>query len=328
MDSIAYTSGNERKKLFIEAADKTGITDSIIEKDFWVSWILGKIFSKKNLSKILCFKGGTSLSKAFSLIDRFSEDIDLILSKHIILKDDEILEQPSNSKQANFNREIEIRANHFILTTLKNEIARALGTTCEVSSDPKYNGILFVKFPRVFDYSYVQPDIKLEVGPLALWDPNEKYPISSFIASSLPELNLENPIIPTVKPERTFWEKITILHHEHHRPETSPLSSRYSRHYYDIFKIGNSAIKYKALANFKLLEEVVAFKKRFYPRGWANYNNAFPGTIRLYPAKQNLHDLEQDYLKMKKMIFGSAPRWKEILDYLKVLENEINKSKS
>lgn len=325
MDRIAYASDSERKKLFIETADKTGIADSIIEKDFWVSWILGKIFSKEDLSKILCFKGGTSLSKAFGLIDRFSEDIDLILSSHVLLKSNEILEQSSNSKQANFNREIEARARHFIFTTLKDEIAEALGTICKVVSDPRDHYVLLVKFPQVFNYNYIQPEIKLEIGPLALWDPNEKYPISSFIASHLPELDLENPIIPTVKPERTFWEKITILHHEHHRPETSSLRPRYSRHYYDVFKIGNSKIKYEALANLKLLEEVVVFKKRFYPRGWANYDNAFPGTIRLSPAAQNLHDLGQDYIKMQKMIFGSAPRWQEILNYLKKLEDEINK---
>ncbi len=75
---------------------------------------------------------------------------------------------------------------------------------------------------------------------------------------------------------------------------------RYSRHYYDVFKLGNSKVKYKALANLKLLEEVVGFKKRFYPRNWANYDNAFPRTIRLHPAKQNLCYLEQNYIRYKK----------------------------
>ena len=325
MDKIASASDSERKKLFIDAADKANIADFIVEKDFWVSWVLGKIFADKYLSEVLCFKGGTSLSKAFGLIDRFSEDIDLILSQHAILKTGETLEQSSNSKQAEFNKEVESRAGYFISTVLKDKIAKVLKEICEVETDVKDDHVLFVKFPRVFDYNYIQSDIKLEIGPLALWNPNEKYPISSFIAVSLPELELANPIIPTIKPERTFWEKITILHHEHYRPETSPLTPRYSRHYYDVFKMGNSKIKEEALTNLKLLEEVVAFKKRFYPRGWAKYDEAVLGTIRLYPAKQNLKDLEQDYIKMQKMIFGASPKWEEILGYLKELQAEINK---
>ncbi|MCL2505961.1 MAG: nucleotidyl transferase AbiEii/AbiGii toxin family protein [Alphaproteobacteria bacterium] len=328
MDKVAFASDLERKSLFIDAADKTDIADFIIEKDFWVSWVLGKIFADKYLSEILCFKGGTSLSKAFGLIDRFSEDIDLILSEHTVLKTGEKLEQSSNNKQAEFNKEVVSRAGHFISTRLKDKIAKMLESVCKVEADIKDDHVLFVKFPRVFDYSYIQPDIKLEIGPLALWNPNEKYSISSFITVSLPELELANPIIPTIKPERTFWEKITILHHEHHRPETSPLSPRYSRHYYDVFKMGNSKVKEEALANLKLLEEVVAFKKRFYPRGWAKYDEAVPGTIRLYPAKQNLKDLEQDYIKMQKMIFGTTPSWEEILAGLKELEDEINKKGS
>ncbi len=324
MDKIAKAPDNERKKLFIEVADRTDIEDFIIEKDFWVSWILGKIFSDNGLSELLCFKGGTSLSKAFGLIDRFSEDIDLILAQKAILQKDEALEKNSKSKQEKFNDEIEARAEKYISTKLKDKISAVLGNVCKVEADKNDGHILLITFPRVFDYTYIQPEIKLEVGPLALWNPNEKHQITSFVSDSLPELKLENPLVPTIKPERTFWEKITILHHEHYRPESNPLQSRYSRHYYDIFKMGHSKVKNDALTNSKLLEEVVAFKRRFYPRGWAKYDEAVPGTIRLYPAEHNLAALAQDYTRMQNMIFKNTPKWEEILEYLKELENEIN----
>ncbi|WP_413853895.1 nucleotidyl transferase AbiEii/AbiGii toxin family protein [Candidatus Ruminimicrobium bovinum] len=135
---------------------------------------------------------------------------------------------------------------------------------------------------------------------------------------------MKNPKIPTIKAERTFWEKVTILHHEHHRPENSVTPVRYSRHYYDVFKIGHSHIKEKAFSDLDLLKEVVSFKSRFYPRGWAKYNEAVPGTIKLVPAEHNLKVLSNDYDNMKDMIYGEIPSWDEILDYIAVLEREIN----
>jgi hypothetical protein len=325
MDKVAFATDIERKGLFIDVSDKTRISNFIVEKDFWVSWVLGKIFANQELSQILCFKGGTSLSKAFGLIDRFSEDIDLILAQNLILQGSETLRQPSNSKQAEFNKVFEERAVEYIRQELKNKISKVLGQTRSVYSDESDGHILFVRFPRVFDYSYIQPDIKLEIGPLALWNPNERYPISSFIGSTLPELKLENPLVPTIKPERTFWKKITILHYEHYRPESSPLQPRYSIHYYDVFKMGQTDVKNRALADINLLKEVVELKKRFYPRGWAKYDEAFPGTIRLLPAQQNLVALAEDYVKMQKMLFKNIPTWDSVLKYLETLENELNK---
>jgi hypothetical protein len=181
-----------------------------------------------------------------------------------------------------------------------------------------------VKFPGLFNYAYVNPDIKLEIGPLALWNPNDRYPVHSYVEDAYPELQIKPVLIPTVKAERTFWEKITILHHEHYRPSNNPLQPRYSRHYYDVFKMGHSGVKDKALADMHLLEEVVSFKKRFYPRGWARYDEARRGTLRLHPAEHNLTALKKDYLEMGNMIFGDIPAWEEILDYLGQLEYEIN----
>jgi hypothetical protein len=325
MDKIAYASDRERALVFEDVADKTGLTTFIVEKDFWVSWILGEIFKDEYLSEILCFKGGTSLSKVFHLIERFSEDIDLILSHKTVLGDGEQLEQPSNSKQAKFNEVVEQRAAGFITTELREKIAESLGDVCTVTADTNDGHILYVRFSRVFDYAYIKPEVKLEIGPLSLWTPNEKYPVSSFIGDVYPDLITEQPLVATIKPERTFWEKITILHHEHNRPESSAPLPRYSRHYYDVYRIGHSKVKDEALRRFDLLAEVVNFKRRFYPRGWAKYDEAKNGTMRLYPAGHNLSALRQDYANMSEMIYGEIPQWEELLQYLRLLEEEINK---
>jgi predicted nucleotidyltransferase component of viral defense system len=324
MNKIAYAPDKERAVVFEDVADKTGLTTFIVEKDFWVSWVLGEIFKDEYLSQILCFKGGTSLSKVFHLIERFSEDIDLILSHETVLEAGEQLEQPSSSKQAKFNEVVERRAEVFIATELRDIIAHSLGDVCAVTGDANDGHILYVRFPRVFDYSYIKPEVKLEIGPLSLWHPNEKYPVSSFLGDVYPDLIPEQPLVPTIKPERTFWEKITILHHEHNRPESSTPLPRYSRHYYDVYRIGHSKVKDEALQRLDLLEEVVKFKKRFYPRGWAKYDEAKPGTMRLSPAQHNLSVLRQDYEKMSAMIYGEKPQWEELLQYLRFLEEEIN----
>lgn len=324
MDRIASANKKRRLAIFNDVANKSMLSNYIIEKDFWVSWVLGKIFADEELNQILCFKGGTSISKAFHLIERFSEDIDLILSLKTVIHNGENIEQSSNTKQAAFNDIIEERAGEYISTILKDKINKVLAPICEVKVNEDDFHVLNIVFPRVFDYSYIKPEIKLEIGPLALWNPNDKFTLSSFVSKYLPELELSEPLVPTIKPERTFWEKITILHHEHYRPVNSKISSRYSRHYYDIYKMGHSDVKEKAFSNLELLNEVVSFKKRFYPRGWAKYEEAVPGTMRLIPADHSKEVLAEDYERMKNMIYGDAPEWNDIMTYISNLETEIN----
>jgi len=125
--------------------------------------------------------------------------------------------------------------------------------------------------------------------------------------------------------ERTFWEKATILHHEAHRPKDSVVPERYSRHYYDLcLMAADAALKAAALDKLDLLEDVVLFKKKFYPRGWANYDAAKPGTLKLIPPSHILDAMRQDYVAMQDMIFGRRPSFEELLTSLTVLESEIN----
>jgi hypothetical protein len=127
-----------------------------------------------------------------------------------------------------------------------------------------------------------------------------------------------------IRAERTFWEKATILHHEAHRPEGSPQPPRYSRHYYDLAKMAESPVKAAALADMSLLADVVEFKQRFYPRGWARYDLAQPGTFRLVPTGTVLATVETDYRAMANMIFGEVPTLDRVMNNLRGLENEIN----
>jgi hypothetical protein len=130
--------------------------------------------------------------------------------------------------------------------------------------------------------------------------------------------------VRVIEAKRTFWEKATILHHEAHRPADSPLPVRYSRHYHDLARMATSPVKEAALADAHLLADVVAFKQRFYPRNWARYDLAVPGTLRLVPGERTLKALETDYRGMASMIFGSTPGFADIVAQLRALEDEIN----
>jgi len=128
----------------------------------------------------------------------------------------------------------------------------------------------------------------------------------------------------TVLPERTFWEKVTILHREAYRKEDQAFPSRYSRHYYDLYCMSEFSVKERALADTDLLARVVAFKNKFYRCPWAHYEFAKCGTMRLLPPNYNIQNLRNDYEHMQNMIFGEKPNFDVILEGLAKLEKEIN----
>lgn len=170
------------------------------------------------------------------------------------------------------------------------------------------------------------PYIQLETGPLASWLPHSEHFITPYAAEEFPDLfELPKCSVQAIDAERTFWEKATILHHEAHRPEESVVPERYSRHYYDLcLMAADEKLKTTAFNKLDLLENVVLFKKKFYPRGWANYDAAKPGTLKLMPPSRVLDAMQKDYAEMQEMIFGRRPSFHEIIDSLGDLEAEIN----
>jgi len=325
LEKIAAAAADERKAVFLEAASINKIPAAMIEKDFWVCWTLNRLFSDFELQKILCFKGGTSLSKVFGVIERFSEDIDLILDWDTVLNGKEI-KLGSKTQQDKRNKEINEDAQAYIGTTLKDKIEAIVGDICVVAIDEFDANTLQVSYPKGIDDKYLLPHIKLEIGPLAAWTPNETYPIKPYI-DGIGKITIDAINVPTIVLKRTFWEKVTILHREHFRTSDKANPERYSRHYYDLYKIGYSDFLESALERVDLLTQVVDFKNTFYPCAWARYDLAKIGTIELIPTKENIKFLKDDYKKMQGMIFGDYPSWDEVLSFLTKLQNKINSLK-
>ena len=324
MEKTAQLTDSERKELFSETANIKNISPAIIEKDFWVCWTLKRIFEHQTLSKLLMFKGGTSLSKVFHLIERFSEDIDMILDWRLVSSQDP-LEQLSKTKQDKLNKEINKHAIEYIADELLPLIQETIEPTCSCSIDNENPHNINIKYPSAFSDDYLRSEVLLEIGPLASWLPSDSYSIRPYAAEAFPDVIRQAECkVNAIKAERTFWEKATILHHEAYRPEASPQPSRYSRHYYDMYMMANSKIKEIALSNLSILEDVVDFKKRFYPRGWANYDLAKPSTIKLIPNDHILENLKKDYKAMKNMIYGGYPDFNELISGIRLLEQEIN----
>ncbi|MHC4836199.1 MAG: nucleotidyl transferase AbiEii/AbiGii toxin family protein [Planctomycetota bacterium] len=324
MNSVAALPVEQRIEIFSETAARMGINPAIIEKDFWVCWTLCRLFASDNISKKILFKGGTSLSKVYHLIERFSEDIDLILSWSEITTEDPLGER-SGKKQKKLNEELKQKGHQYIHDTLLPEVNEAIGDLCTTELPDDSPGVISIRYPASFSEDYLRPQIRLEIGPRALWCPNATHTITSYAAEAFPDL-FETPQcqVNVVTAERTFWEKATILHHEAHRPADSIQPERYSRHYYDMARMSQSAVKDSALQQIELLGSVVHFKKLFFPRGWARYDLAVPGTFRLVPPDFRLTELEHDYEAMRIMIFGQVLDFTETIDQLSQLEQQIN----
>lgn len=325
MESVARLSPVERRDLFSETAARKGMAPAIVEKDFWVCWTLGRLFAHNDLSRLLMFKGGTSLSKVFNLIERFSEDIDLILDWRVVVGDDNPLEKRSNTKQEALNKMIDEKAMDYIGGDLLAMISRVVDPIChcELAIDDLH--ALNVRYPAAFSDEYLRPEVRLEIGPLAAWMPCGYYRIKPYAADAFPQLFKQADCgVQAIRAERTFWEKATILHHEANRPEGNPQPLRYSRHYYDLAIMAASSVKNEALADLALLADVVAFKQQFYSRGWARYDQAKPGTFRLMPSGYVLATVQKDYAQMRNMIYGHYLAFDEIMAVLQHLEGEIN----
>jgi len=324
MNIIAVSSEQDRRDIFSETAAKMKMTPVIAEKDFWVVWVLEKIFSDPDLNKNLMFKGGTSLSKIYGLIERFSEDIDLILNWEL-LTDEDPQDDRSKNKQGRFNDDLNEKAREHIKTVLLPKISKLLDGHCFCKYSENHDMAIEIKYPAQFYNDAILPYVLLEVGPLAQWFPSNEFEVSPYSAQAFPHLFEKAKCkVNAVIAERTFWEKATILHQEANRSKEKSIPARYSRHYYDLALMTRSSVKDRALKNIRLLDNVVNFKQKFYPVGWAKYNEAKPGSFKLIPPDYRQKELLSDYKSMKEMIFGEYIEFDHILETIHDLEKEIN----
>lgn len=308
MDDVARLPASDRAALFNETGARQGLATGIID----------------HAALSLVFKGGTSISKTYGVIRRFSEDIDLSFDRrqfgYVDARDPEAA--PSNKKARELVEQLAdaVRAHiaEVFLPRLTEIVRAELGAPGGWElfldpDDPDRQTVTF-RYPpslRGDDYAnlaYIPPFVRLELGARGDPWPVEGRRVTPYAAEHFPEFFREHYCDVTVLAiERTFWEKATILHAEHHRPLDKALSLRVSRHYYDLALLSETEYAERALKQLDMLERVVEHKKVYFASAWARYDLAKPGSLRLVPAPQRMGDLAADYAKMAPMIFDVPP---------------------
>jgi len=334
MDDFARGKPTERQPYFEETAARRSSTTTAIEKDFWICWTLKHLFAVADIPE-LRFKGGTSLSKVFGLIDRLSEAIDISIDRAALgFSGERDLANPALSVNQRKVLDRELRAaitnevNSRILPKLHDRFKTILGADrwTLVASDQEIEEMnLLFHYPNAFEYSnYLQPQIKIEFGR-GDQQPSERLPVSPTVAETFPENFREKSAeIPVLDCQRTLWEKVTLLHAENHRPDPNKLKPRMARHWSDVAVISTAERLRDYKLSVDLLGQVIRFKKIYFAANRAQYDTAVPGSLRIVPREPLLAILRKGYQEMQEMFPTKPLCFAEILERLGVLEARIN----
>jgi hypothetical protein len=306
----------------------------LIEKDFWVCWILKILFSLPEAGSHLTFKGGTSLSKCYNVIKRFSEDVDISIERSFFASAESIepeKEQTGKENQRRLDRLRKVcqeKISEVIIPELRDKISKSLPNLGEWSieldpDDTDKQTVLFA-YPYVVKSSmksYVQPVVKIEFGARSDHWPIETLSVIPYVANVPGISSIESVPVRVLGAERTFWEKVTILHAIGYGSE---LRTRMSRHYYDVGEMVGSPIYGKAIQNIDLLIKVAEHKALFFKDSKARYDLARPGSLRLMPKNEHVAQLKADYDQMQQMFFEESPTFDRIIETLLGIEKQIN----
>ena len=320
---IANFPDSDLRDIFLQVSSEMDIPPSLVEKDFWVSLMLKYLYSDSPWKHRLLFKGGTSLSKCYGAIHRFSEDIDLLLDwRELGYPEEGPEEEKTRKKQEQSNDQLMAKTERFLLgrmcPRMKSDLDKILKKEFEIETIGP--NIVF-RYPCAFDTSTIKNEILMEIGPRGLWGIPVSRSIQSYVAERLPKLCGEQIGVRTLSLEHTFCEKLVILHTVACREK---VPERYSRHYYDVSCI-------RRYSNFspnpELVKEIAEFKSRFFPGTSYGYNLASNGILKLVPPESVLSALRKDYGSMADMIFGNPPDFDEILKDISKLETETDRLK-
>lgn len=342
MIDFARLSLDERAPFFREAANRRGLSSLIMEKDFWVCFALRFLFSTPELADRLVFKGGTSLSKVFGVIHRFSEDVDLSIDPGWLGfgGEDRPDTAPSRSQFEKRWKQLCVACAAAVQQTLQPALEQAIHAALGPTSDAipyltfkideqTHSPVLTFRYPTAEPDApgYVRPQITLELGSLTDQRPVGDHTVTPWVAEEFPDAFTEPACrVVALEAERTFWEKATILHAEYHRPADKPMRTRLSRDCYDVCRMAAHPCGQRAMKDLLLLERVVNHKRTYFQSGWANYDTAAPGTLRLVPPQHRLAALRADYQQMQEMFTESPPAFDEILDELRSIEDALNRA--
>ncbi len=343
LDAFLALPEQDKRDVFEAAASRLDTLPSYIEEDFWVCLVLETLFNRlPDGHPRLLFKGGTSLSKAFGLIRRFSEDIDLVVSRDDLGfaggQDPTVPEGLTNSRRKALFQELREACRSYVFGELKAELAMLIDQVAEgcrilPDEDDVQQMTLLVEYPTLYpsgDVSYVFPRVRIEAGARSALDPSLDCTVTPYVADELPDWSLDVEDIRVIAPERTYWEKLLILHGMHcgygdeQRLPTD--KDRSSRHYYDVAVITATDTGRSALSNIDLLDAVRSHNLVAFRQAWKRFEEAVPGSVRFVPQTELLTVIERDYRAMEGTILGEAPEFGWIIEQIQHAEAVISAS--
>jgi len=320
----------ERAEIFRQIGKKINLNEVAVEKDWWVTSVLHALFTLP-YAENLSFKGGTSLSKCYNLIERFSEDVDIAINREFF----GFLGNTFTIKQINKN--LRKKTCKFIRNNLQFDLARQMeangipanlfsikmNITPVTTIDPEK---VFVEYKSIFNSSlYIKNTVVLEIGGRSMKEPLQKVEIQSYIDKYFPQANFAEKSfeVNSVVPERTFLEKVCLLHEEFSKPDERMRVDRMSRHIYDLAKMIDTPIAENALKNKELYQSIIAHRRMFIALKEFDYDTLNPSTIHIIPPESVIELWKEDYEKMQRtMIFRESLSFSAVIDKI----TELNKT--
>ena len=340
---IDFTT-DERKAMIQAVSEAKQIDEVSAEKDWWVTAVLYAVFHT-SIGEYLLFKGGTSLSKGWNIINRFSEDIDLALSRDFFLNVKKLsCANCTSNTQIHHLRE---KAQDYILGDFKLELAEVLtrlglpvtvvgdndvldenGEPCKVPHD-KDPSVIFIKYPSLYksNAAYATPTVKIEISVLSMAEPFEMRRISSLGEQVFDGEDVDSDFVETIRtvtPARTFLEKAFLLCEEYQKAE--PRTHRMTRHFYDLEKLMQTSYAEVALNDVALYENIVNHRRKFYHVGYVDYGKEMPQNIQIVPSDILMPNYEADYNEMRNsFIYGESLDFSALMKRMAELQERFRK---
>lgn len=333
---------DERKAMIQGVVEARQIDEAAAEKDWWVTAVLYALFHT-SVSEYLLFKGGTSLSKGWDIINRFSEDIDLALSRDYFLNVKQLscASCISNTQIHNlrekgqdfifgeFKDELSAKLAEMgleVIVLTDNDIANENGEPRKVPHD-KDPSVLYIQYPSLYDSqaTYAIPTVKVEISVLSMSEPYEMRRISSLIEQAFMGEEVDSDLVQTIRtvsPARTFLEKAFLLCEEFQKEK--PRTHRMTRHFYDLEKLMQTQYAAMALGNITLHYEIVEHRRKFYHVGYVDYDKELPANIQIVPCEELKSAYEADYNEMKEsFIYGHSLTFGELMEKITSLQEQF-----
>ncbi len=324
MNKFLQIPDGEKRKIFQDVSNEIGVPPQAVEKDVWVTLMLKMIFSSE-LAPHLIFKGGTSLSKAFDLIKRFSEDIDLgIDRKHLGFEGELSKGQIRKLRRASHtfvsSELMELLKKQLDEYGVAEDLYELVVENTQISDqDPETILVNYKSLYQDNEISYLQPKVKIEVSARSLIEPFQKVELQSWIDDQYPDATFTEGSFPVsaTDPQKTCLEKLILLHEEFQKPTEKVRYFRMSRHFYDIGQILKTEHGKSALANQELFESIIAHRKALTPMKTTDYDTLTLETINIVPPNKHLDNFKADYKEMiGTMIQGISGEFEDLLNMI------------